>query len=106
MSLGCYSVPYYYMFFFLYRFGFIFQIFLSCLNIHSTNKCKEKKEQLSVNYVFILRSVQIRVNKNVEIVVSGWPNALIPDSESRDLFIGVTGSDIFWLNSSAAPLIK
>ncbi|XP_020711505.2 uncharacterized protein LOC105692120 isoform X3 [Athalia rosae] len=36
----------------------------------------------------------------------GWSNALIPELETRDIFIGVTGTDIFWLNSSAAPLIK
>ncbi|XP_046465686.1 uncharacterized protein [Neodiprion pinetum] len=36
----------------------------------------------------------------------GWPSTLIPESENRDIFVGVTGKDIFWLNSTAAPLIK
>ncbi|XP_046465689.1 uncharacterized protein [Neodiprion pinetum] len=40
------------------------------------------------------------------LLLTGWPSTLIPESENRDIFVGVTGKDIFWLNSTAAPLIK
>lgn len=35
-----------------------------------------------------------------------WTNSLIPESEKRDLYIGVINKDLFWLESSAAPLIE
>ncbi|XP_015591969.1 uncharacterized protein LOC107266214 isoform X2 [Cephus cinctus] len=35
-----------------------------------------------------------------------WTNSLVPDSDKRDLYIGVVGKDLFWLESSAAPLIE
>ncbi|XP_015516272.1 uncharacterized protein LOC124299281 isoform X5 [Neodiprion virginianus] len=44
--------------------------------------------------------------KNNSVASESWPSTLIPESENRDIFVGVTGKDIFWLNSTAAPLIK
>ncbi|XP_046735209.1 uncharacterized protein LOC124404826 isoform X5 [Diprion similis] len=44
--------------------------------------------------------------KNNSVASESWPNTLIPESENRDIFVGVTGKDIFWLNSTAAPQIK
>ncbi|XP_046465690.1 uncharacterized protein [Neodiprion pinetum] len=44
--------------------------------------------------------------KNNSVTSESWPSTLIPESENRDIFVGVTGKDIFWLNSTAAPLIK
>ncbi|XP_023287800.1 uncharacterized protein LOC105694545 isoform X2 [Orussus abietinus] len=35
-----------------------------------------------------------------------WTNSLLPDSEKRDLYVGVVGKDFFWLENSAAPLIE
>ncbi|XP_043668708.1 uncharacterized protein LOC122629390 [Vespula pensylvanica] len=35
-----------------------------------------------------------------------WTNSLIPESEKRDLYVGVVSKDLFWLESSAAPLIE
>lgn len=35
-----------------------------------------------------------------------WTNSLIPESDKRDLYIGVVGKDLYWLESSAAPLVE
>ncbi|KAI4496155.1 hypothetical protein M0802_008022 [Mischocyttarus mexicanus] len=35
-----------------------------------------------------------------------WTNSLIPESEKRDLYVGVVTKDLYWLESSAAPLIE
>ncbi|KAK2585414.1 hypothetical protein KPH14_010083 [Odynerus spinipes] len=44
--------------------------------------------------------------KNNGVSCENWTNSLIPESEKRDLYIGVVNKDLFWLESSAAPLIE
>ncbi|XP_063979449.1 uncharacterized protein LOC135163693 isoform X3 [Diachasmimorpha longicaudata] len=35
-----------------------------------------------------------------------WTHSLIPESDKRDLYIGLVGKDLLWLESSAVPLIE
>ncbi|KMQ93463.1 protein i m not dead yet-like isoform x9 protein [Lasius niger] len=35
-----------------------------------------------------------------------WTNSLAQESEKRDIYIGVVNKDLFWLESSAVPLIE
>lgn len=35
-----------------------------------------------------------------------WTNSFVPESETRDLYVGVIGKDQFWLETSAAPSIE
>ncbi|CAL7942749.1 unnamed protein product [Xylocopa violacea] len=35
-----------------------------------------------------------------------WTNSYVPESERRDLYVGVIGKDQFWLEATAAPLIE
>ncbi|XP_014219007.1 uncharacterized protein LOC106647217 isoform X2 [Copidosoma floridanum] len=35
-----------------------------------------------------------------------WTNTIIADSEKKDLYIGVVGKDLVWLESSAVPLVE
>ena len=44
--------------------------------------------------------------KRGDLEFSDWTNSLIQDSEERDIYIGVVGKDLLWLESSAAPLIE
>ncbi|XP_023287804.1 uncharacterized protein LOC105694545 isoform X6 [Orussus abietinus] len=47
-----------------------------------------------------------RRSKNNGVTCENWTNSLLPDSEKRDLYVGVVGKDFFWLENSAAPLIE
>lgn len=44
--------------------------------------------------------------RNNGVTCENWTNSLMQDSEKRDLYIGVIGKDLLWLESSAASLIK
>ncbi|XP_077260532.1 uncharacterized protein LOC143896502 isoform X3 [Temnothorax americanus] len=36
----------------------------------------------------------------------GWTNSFVQEFEKRDIYIGVVSKDLFWLESSAVPLIE
>lgn len=40
------------------------------------------------------------------IEFSDWTNSLMPESDQRDLYVGVIGKDQFWLETSAASSIE
>lgn len=42
----------------------------------------------------------------VNFVLSDWTNSIIADTDKRDLYIGVVGKDLNWLESSAVPLVE
>ncbi|XP_076232155.1 uncharacterized protein LOC143177822 isoform X2 [Calliopsis andreniformis] len=44
--------------------------------------------------------------KSNGVSCENWTNSLMPESEKRDLYIGVIGKDQFWLETSAAPSIE
>ncbi|XP_066601422.1 uncharacterized protein raw isoform X2 [Prorops nasuta] len=40
------------------------------------------------------------------ISYENWTNSFTPETEKKDLYIGVVNNDLLWLESSAAPLIE
>ncbi|XP_020277881.1 uncharacterized protein LOC109851820 isoform X2 [Pseudomyrmex gracilis] len=44
--------------------------------------------------------------KSNGISCENWANSLVQESEKRDIYIGVVSKDLFWLESSAVPLIE
>lgn len=53
---------------------------------------------------------RIIVEENKKIIADStfpdWTHSLIPESDKRDMYIGVVGKDLLWLESSAVPLIE
>ncbi|KAG7212201.1 hypothetical protein KM043_012541 [Ampulex compressa] len=44
--------------------------------------------------------------KSNGVSCENWTNSFVPDSEKKDMYIGVVSKDLFWLESTAAPLIE
>ncbi|XP_032452099.1 uncharacterized protein LOC100121856 isoform X4 [Nasonia vitripennis] len=44
--------------------------------------------------------------KNNGVNCENWTNSIISDTDKRDLYVGVVGKDLNWLESSAVPLVE
>nr|XP_012135837.1 PREDICTED: uncharacterized protein LOC100882614 isoform X2 [Megachile rotundata] len=44
--------------------------------------------------------------KSNGVSCENWTNSFVPESEKRDLYVGVIGKDQFWLETNAAPSIE
>ncbi|XP_043285736.1 uncharacterized protein raw isoform X2 [Venturia canescens] len=71
-----------------------------------TNKDDSPEQRITFDQFCALSSEWTRRTKSNGSNCENWTNSLIPESEKRDLYIGVVGKDLFWLESSAAPLIE
>ncbi|XP_011860932.1 PREDICTED: uncharacterized protein LOC105558055 isoform X2 [Vollenhovia emeryi] len=65
--------------------------------------------ELRINFeqFCILASESLRMRtKNNGVSCENWTNSFVQEFEKRDIYIGVVSKDLFWLESSAAPLIE
>lgn len=70
---------------------------------------KSDPSELRINFeqfcVLASESSWIRTKSN-GISCENWTNSFVQEFEKRDIYIGVVSKDLFWLESSAVPLIE
>jgi len=63
-----------------------------------------------IEYQFHLFVGQVKNEANIKFIsrfkLSEWTNSFVEEFEKRDIYIGVVSKDLFWLESSAVPLIE
>ncbi|XP_057319221.1 uncharacterized protein LOC130663782 [Microplitis mediator] len=63
------------------------------------------EQQINLEQFWALANEWMQRSKN-NTTCEDWMHSHVPDSEKRDLYIGVVGKDHIWLESSAIPLIE
>ncbi|XP_011632038.1 uncharacterized protein LOC105423820, partial [Pogonomyrmex barbatus] len=96
--------------------------FSDLLNAQSVNKseiyktliddgflAKDDPTELRINFeqfcILASKSSWIRTKSN-GISCENWTNSFVQEYDKRDIYIGVVSKDLFWLESSAIPLIE
>ncbi|KAL6257779.1 hypothetical protein P5V15_011364 [Pogonomyrmex californicus] len=96
--------------------------FSDLLNAQSVNKseiyktliddgflAKDDPTELRINFeqfcILASKSSWIRTKSN-GISCENWTNSFVQEYDKRDIYIGVVSKDLFWLESSAVPLIE
>ncbi|CAL7942752.1 unnamed protein product [Xylocopa violacea] len=69
---------------------------------------KRDSTELRINFeqFCALAAESIWRTKSNGVSCENWTNSYVPESERRDLYVGVIGKDQFWLEATAAPLIE